>query len=116
MAEKNFKISYDVENDIISIFEKGAKSKFSFDISLPKGDFVLDFGFDGKIVGLEFFNASAYFPGLNKIDKNKLDANLNIVYGKDWAEVHLEISSPELGKPLTNMIISPYNKDLIIES
>lgn len=116
MAEKKFEINYSRDVDIISIVEKGKKSKFSFDISLPKGDFVLDFGFDGRIVGLEFFNASSYFPGLEKVDVNKLEASLSISYGKDWAEIRLEISSPELDKPLSNMIISPYNKELIIKN
>ncbi|MDP4039718.1 MAG: DUF2283 domain-containing protein [Candidatus Pacearchaeota archaeon] len=116
MEKKNFEIDYDKERDIMSIHSRGAKSKFSFDISLPKGDFVIDFGYDGKIVGIEFFNASAYFPGLEKVNISKLNVALAVRYSNDWAEIGLEISSPELEKPFSRMIISPYNKEFVVKN
>jgi len=64
MAEKNIKVDYDNEEDIMHISREGDKVKFSFDIELPNGDIIVDFGFDGRVVGLEFFDASGHFPFL----------------------------------------------------
>ena len=69
MEKKSIEIGFDKDEDLISLFVSGKKSKFSFDIELPKGDIVVDFGFNGEVVGLEFFNASEYFPVLRKIKK-----------------------------------------------
>ncbi|MFH1585192.1 MAG: DUF2283 domain-containing protein [archaeon] len=115
MENENVKVSYDAENDMFSIFKKGHKSKFSIDISLPKGDIIIDVGFNGQIVGLEFFNASDYIPLLKNIGDEKVNAKMSVQYGKDWAEIYYEISIP--GKPIvSNRIISPYNKQLILEN
>lgn len=115
MEKENIRISFDREHDIFSLFRIGSNVKFSFDIELPKGDIVVDFDFNGHIVGLEFFNASQYFPILKQIDVNKLKAKMSIQYGSNWAQIFYELSSPELKQPILNSIISPYNKKIILE-
>ncbi len=114
MAKEDIKISFDREQDIISLFRNGKKSKFSFDLELPKGDIVVDYGFNGEIIGLEIFNASDYIPILKKIKSNaELKGKLRVQYGRNWAQIYFEISSPGM-KPISNNIISPYNKNIIL--
>ena len=117
MAEESIKVNFDKEEDIISLFRIGKKSKFSLDFELPNGDIVVDYGFDGSIVGLEIFNASNYFPVLKKVEvSEKLKGNLIVQYGRNWAQIFFEISSPRLKNPISNSIISPYNKKIILEN
>ena len=114
MAKKIFVVNYDNEEDIFSLFREGSKSKFSFDIELPQGDIVVDFGFDGQIVGLEFFNASDYLPFLKNIKNGKeIRADMKVNYGKNWAFIMYQISVPGI-EPFSNTLISPYNKELVI--
>jgi uncharacterized protein YuzE len=116
MEKENIKIDFDKENDIISLFRSGKKSKFSMDFELPKGDVVIDYGFNGEIVGLEVFNASVYFPLLKKTRSSvKLKGNLSVQYGRNWAQIFFEISAPGMKNPIANSIISPYNKKIILE-
>ena len=117
MEKQNIKVSYDKEEDIISLFKEGSRVKLSFDLSLPKGDIVVDYDFNGYIVGIEFFNASSYFPFLNKLSNvNNLKANMNIQYGPNWAQINCELSSPNMKTPISNLINAPYNKRLILEN
>jgi uncharacterized protein YuzE len=113
MAEKNIKVDYDNEEDIMHISREGNKVKFSFDIELPKGDIVVDFGFDGRIIGLEFFDASGYFPFLKNIKENKIKAKMSVQYGSNWAQINYEIMVPG-EKSIIKEIISPYNRELIL--
>jgi uncharacterized protein YuzE len=113
MAEKNIEVDYDNEEDIMHISREGDKVKFSFDIELPNGDIVVDFGFDGRVVGLEFFDASGYFPFLKNIKENKIRAKMSVQYGANWAQINYEIMVPG-EKPIVKEIISPYNKELIL--
>ena len=116
MAKENIRIDFDRENDIISLFRNGKKSKFSLDFDLPKGDVVIDYGFNGEIVGLEVFNASNYFPLLKKVKVNvKLKGGLSVQYGRNWAQIFFEIFAPGMKNPIVNSIISPYNKKIILE-
>ena len=116
MEKEDIKVNYDREEDMFSLFRIGSKVKFSFDIELPRGDIIIDFDFSGKIAGLEFFNASFYFPFLKEIDIEKIEARMKIQYSSNWAQISYEISSPELKQSISNSIISPYNKELILES
>ena len=112
---KNIEISFDKDEDLLSIFVSDKKSKFSFDIELPKGDIVVDFGFKGEVVGLEFFNASAYFPLLKSVKEiNKLKGNFNVQYGANWAEIHYELSIHGMKEKISDRLISPYNRKLIV--
>lgn len=116
MAKENIKIDFDKENDIISLFRNGKKAKFSLDFDLPNGDVIIDYGFSGEVVGLEIFNASVYFPALKKAKASiKLSGGLSVQYGRNWAQIFFEISSPGMKNPISNSIISPYNKKLILE-
>lgn len=116
MEKENIKVSYDKEEDMFSLFRIGSNVKFSLDIALPKGDIIVDFDFSGKVVGLEFFNASNYLPVLKEIDIKSISAKMSIQYGHDWAQISYEILSPELKQPISNSIISPYNKELILKN
>ncbi|MEK6915003.1 MAG: DUF2283 domain-containing protein [Nanoarchaeota archaeon] len=115
MEKKSFKVSYDSDEDIISLHSEGNKSKFSFDLELPKGDVVIDYGFDGSVVGLEFFNASEYFPFLKEIKKPKmLKGNFSVQYGRNWAQITFEVSASGVQNQINTSIISPYNKSMIL--
>ncbi len=113
--EKKFKISYDSENDLISLHSLDKKVKFSFDLELPNGDIVIDYGNDGLVIGLEFFNASKYFPFLNKVkDPSKVNGHFSVQYSRNWAQISFEFSAPGLSSPINQSIISPYNKSMIL--
>lgn len=115
MEKKSIVVSYDKDNDIISLFVSGKKVKFSFDMELPKGDIVIDFGHDGLVVGLEIFNASSYFPPLNKLEANgKLKGKMSAQYGHNWVQVSYEFSGPGMKEPVSRDLISPYNKEIIV--
>ena len=113
MAKENIKIDYDKEEDMLHLSRGKSNVKFSFDIDLPQGDIIIDFGFNGQIVGLEFFNASNYFPFLKNMKNNKIKGKMSVQYGRNWAQVFYEIQIPGK-KPISNSLISPYNKDLVL--
>lgn len=113
MAEKNLKINYDNDEDLLHLSKGEGKVKFSFDVELPQGDIVVDFGFNGQIVGLEFFNASNYFPSLKNLKNDKIKGKMSVQYGRNWAQVFYEIQIPGQ-KPVSNSLISPYNKGMIL--
>jgi uncharacterized protein YuzE len=115
MAQESIEVIYDKDHDILSLFRQGRKSKFSFDIELPKGDIVVDYGFQGEVVGLEFFNASSSFPVLkSKRSQEKLNGRLSVQYGANWATISYEIIVPGAKKIISNCLISPYNKKIAL--
>ena len=115
MEKENIKVNLDKNEDIVSLFRSDKKSKFSMDFELPKGDVVVDYGFNGEIVGLEIFNASNYFPALKAVKESaKLKGKLSIQYGRNWAQIFFEIDAPGIKNPISNSIISPYNKKIIL--
>ena len=59
------KVDYDQKWDILYIYKEGEKTKFSIE---ALENFVIDVGFDGKVVGLEILNASKIL----KVSKNEL--------------------------------------------
>src|SRR3989344_6032369 len=108
MEKEDIEVNYDSEEDMLSISKAGARVKFSFDISLPNGDIVIDYDFKGLVVGVEFFNAMNYFPMLDKIsDFSKLKANLNVQYGPNWAQIKYELYSPSFKQPISSLINAP---------
>jgi len=113
MAKRNIKVDFDKENDMLHL-SSGGKVKFSFDVELPQGDIIVDFGFNGKVVGLEFFNASSYFPFLRRVKDQKINADMKIQHGRNWAQIHYKVFVPGM-KPISNILISPYNKELVLE-
>ena len=119
MAKESEKIAvdYDKEEDILSLSKEGNKVKFSLDLEFPKGDFVIDYGFDGKIVGIEFFNASSYFPMLKDFsDVKGIKASMSVQYGPNWAQIAYSIYLPNIKEPIIQYINAPYNKNLILEN
>jgi uncharacterized protein YuzE len=115
MEKKDILIDYDLEEDILSLFKLGEKSKFSLDIDVPQGNLVVDYGFDGKVVGLEFFNASAYFPQLGSLDLSNAKAEFRIQYGSNWAMIFYFIYLPGVQLPIKGFFPAPYNKKMILE-
>lgn len=116
MAKESILVNYDRDEDIISLLREGSNVKFSFDISLPNGDLVIDYGFDGRIIGIEFFNASKYFPSLNQVsDVNKIKGAMSVKYGPNWAQIHYILYLPNVSQPIQSFIAAPYNKQLILE-
>jgi uncharacterized protein YuzE len=59
------KVDYDQKWDILYVYKEGEKAKFSIE---ALENFVIDIGFDGKVVGLEIQNASKTL----KVAKNEL--------------------------------------------
>lgn len=116
MEKENIKVSYDKDEDIISLFKEGNKVKFSFDIALPKGDFVIDYDFNGHIAGIEFFNASSYFPMLKDINDENIKATMSVQYGANWAQISYSLFIPGMKQPIVNIVNAPYNKQLILEN
>ncbi|MBU4069846.1 MAG: DUF2283 domain-containing protein [Nanoarchaeota archaeon] len=114
MEKNNIKIDYDKEEDMLHLSKRESNVKFSFDIDLPNGDIILDFGFNGQIVGLEFFNASNYFPFLKNIKNQKIKGKMSVQYGLNWAQVFYEVHIPGK-KPISNSLISPYNRELVMK-
>jgi uncharacterized protein YuzE len=116
MAKENIEVMYDKEEDILSLFKEGSKSKFSFDLALPNGDVVIDYGFDSKIVGIEFFNASSYFPMLKNVSNvADIKASMSVQYGVNWAQVSYALYFPNAKQPIISFINAPYNKRIILE-
>ena len=114
--EKQIDVSYDKDEDMLSLFKKDRKAKFSQEINLPDGDMIIDFSSDGLVAGLEFFNASNYFPQLKKIANSKdIKARMSVKYGKNAINIFYVILMPQ-GEICKEMIISPYSKQLIVEN
>jgi uncharacterized protein YuzE len=59
------KADYDQKWDILYLHKEGEKTKFSIEVL---NNFVIDVGFDGRVVGLEVLNASKTL----KVAKNEL--------------------------------------------
>jgi uncharacterized protein YuzE len=59
------KVDYDEKFDILYIYKEGEKVKFSVE---ALNNFVINLGFNGKVVGLEILNASKTL----KVSKNEL--------------------------------------------
>jgi len=116
MAKENIRISYDNEEDMLSLVRDEGRVKFSFDVNLPQGDIIVDYGFQGEIVGIEFFNASAYFPQLKGINVKDIKAGFNVRYGPNWAQISYIIHLPNASQPISGFIPAPYNKKLILEA
>jgi uncharacterized protein YuzE len=111
--EKQIIINYDKDEDILSLFKKDRKAKFSQEINLPDGDLIVDYSSDGFVAGLEFFNASNYFPKIKKADNIK--ARMSVRYGKNAVIIFYAILIPQEEPVSKELIISPYNKELILE-
>ena len=116
MGKENIIIDYDKDEDFLSLSKEGKKVKFSLDLELPNGDFVIDYGFEGDIVGIEFFNASSYFPAFKDMsDIQNMKASMSVQYGPNWASIKYALFAPDVKQPIFSFINAPYNKKLILE-
>ncbi len=73
-----FKIDYDVEEDLLYIYNENKKSSGSIEF----GDLIVDLEKKGSVVGLEIFGASNYLSELTnkKITKKDLEKMENAVF------------------------------------
>ncbi len=116
MEKAEIKVMYDKDEDILSLFKENRKAKLSQEINLPDGDLVVDFSSDGLVAGLEFFNASNYFPFLKNVKVNNIRAKMSIKYGENAINIFYNVmASGEKDLPLKQIIISPYSKKLVLE-
>ena len=77
---KMVKVSYDYKWDILYIHKEGNKAKFSVEAF---DNFVVDIGFDGRVVGLEILDASKELKIAKKDLKDIKSARLaTVVKGK----------------------------------
>ena len=91
-------ISYDKENDIL-VVHKGFASDEKFKGNIDVGDLILDVSTNGKIKGMELFNASKFLkPFADKakeesILSNMLDADFNASVKPNGIIISLVIKS-----------------------
>jgi len=67
------KVDYDWKHDILYIYKENERAKFSVEVL---NNFVIDIGFDNKVVGLEIFDASKTLRIAKKELKNIKKAKL----------------------------------------
>jgi len=116
----NFKFHYDSEHDVLAIRNVEKKVEESVEIS---GDIILDLDNEGKVIGVEIFDASEIFNSFNKeIDKNYLE-NLEYVnlkyreFRNMWfIVVVLNSGSKQILQPLPPLRKSEYVSPLVASS
>ncbi|MFA7708174.1 MAG: DUF2283 domain-containing protein [Candidatus Pacearchaeota archaeon] len=107
---KNFKVTYEEIEDILYL-GKEEKVKFSLDLALPSGDIVVDIGSDGKIAGLEVFNATEFFSMLSKELQNIKDAEIKVIYSPSYTSMSINLETKKDLVKSSNLVI-PYSKNL----
>lgn len=110
--EKIFKVSYNKEEDIIYLGGE-EKIKFSIDLALPSGDAVVDIGYDSQIKGIEIYNATKFFPSMQKELENIKNAIIRIIYTPSYSSLFISLNLKK-ETSFTNLII-PYSKELVIQ-
>lgn len=108
--EKNFEVFYEEVEDILYIGNKETV-KFSIDLALPSGDIVVDIGNNGKITGLEVFNATKFFSMIRNELKNVKTAEINAIYSPSYTSISINLGTNDAIK--SNLVI-PYSKNLSI--
>jgi uncharacterized protein YuzE len=100
MATKNAKMSYDREEDILSL-SKGIKAKASIDI----GDFIIDVDSRGFIVALEILNASQNLGIKEEMLKSLEQASMQVTYKPNYVYIAIYMKmkgkEKEVSIPLT---------------
>ncbi len=56
-----------------------------------------------------------HIPILKELDISEIRAKMSVQYGANWAQISYEIYLSKLKQPISNSIISPYNK-LILDT
>ena len=84
MAEINTKLSYDEEEDILTL-SKGKKVKASIDI----GDFIIDVDLKGFITGLEILDASENLKISPSSLKELQEASMAVTYKPNYVYISL---------------------------
>lgn len=110
MEKYNIQVDYDEESDFLRMYKnKDKKTKVSMEI----GDLIIDFGFDGKVTGIEFSNAKKFFSAVNLLGKGKLSGKFYITYNKNSLEIKYVLFIH--GRPpFSERILTHYNKESIL--
>ena len=116
MEKAEIKVMYDKDEDILSLFKEGRKAKLSQEINLPDGDMIVDFASDGLVAGLEFFNASNYFPFLDNAKIESMKAKMSVKYGKNAIIIFYNVMASGKKELSKEIVISPYSKKMILEN
>ena len=104
MAKFDFK--YDSEEDILFLFRKSDKVKFSLDF---RDMFIVDFNDSKKVVGLEILDASEIIFGMSKSDMRNIESvDMQVRQKKDMVLVMLSIKSKNLETIQASMPIPVY--------
>ncbi|MEM3374532.1 MAG: DUF2283 domain-containing protein [Candidatus Woesearchaeota archaeon] len=104
--EKRFKFDYDIENDILFIYNPKLKSNESFEIN----NFIVDFSKNKEISAIEILNASSFFSNQENTITNINDCFVRIL--RKNSLIYIKITFfVENEKKLNNLII-PLNQNL----
>src|SRR4030042_6122344 len=95
MAKTNTKMSYDSEEDILSL-SKGIKAKASIDI----GDFIIDVDHRGFIVGLEILNASQNLGLKEELLEALEQASMQVTYKPNSVSIAIYMKMKEKEKEI----------------
>lgn len=109
--EKTFEVAYDEIEDILYLGSK-EKIKFSIDLALPSGDIVVDVDNNGKISGLEIFNATDFFSKLSKTLKTIKNAQLKMIYSPSYTSININLITKE--DVVKSNLVIPYSKNLLL--
>jgi len=115
-----FKFYYGVEDDILSIYSQGYQTEETIEFS---ENLNIDIDKEGKVIGLEIFDASEFFNALNEqIDKGFLE-NLEEVSFKHkefrnmwYIIIILKAKGKEIQQPMPLLRKSDYVSPLIASS
>ncbi|MBU0977669.1 MAG: DUF2283 domain-containing protein [Nanoarchaeota archaeon] len=100
MAKGNTEIKYNGSEDILS-FWKGEPSQASIEI----GDFIVDIGSRGYVVGFEVINASENLDVIPEFLENIEQASMSVVYKPNYVYITLKVKlkgqDKDISIPLT---------------
>lgn len=103
--EKRTSVSYDEEEDILSLLNTENVNE-----SLQIGDIVIDLDTQFRIVGIEIFNATKFFKSAN-VSKEFLSdikkARLRVHYGNNWASMIIILHSGTTEQPIEKEVMIP---------
>lgn len=109
MAKINKKISYDEQNDILSV-HKGFSADENFKGNIDIGELILDVSTKGRIRGIEVINATRFFREF-RIDKRTLknitDAEFNTTLRPNSIIVGIVIKASNIDHEMPAKIAVP---------
>ena len=93
-------MDYDFQNDIF--YSRPVRR--SYEYSEQIGDFVIDFDKNGKIIGLEVFNASTYFDKPKIFLKNVFSHTVKIEISEKYISIRIGVLSKQRNKEVDSLL------------